>query len=106
MVSMLHQQSGIDNQHSRESYEKSEQALTADLTTLLKLRNRRMRPQGGGPLKNWPTANVDQYLKCQEYADKYPHSNGAVVACKIIETIRSLDYYEGLLARIEASDAL
>lgn len=65
-----------------------------------------MRPQGGSSLKNWPTANVDLHLKCQEYADKYPMSHGAKVAREIINTIKLLDYNEGELARIEADDAL
>lgn len=80
MVSMLHQQAGLDNQQNLQMRKKSEQALTTDLTALLKLRNRRMRPQGGSSLKNWPTANVDLHLKCQDYADRYPMSHGAKVA--------------------------
>ena len=36
-----------------------------DLTTFLKLRNRRIRLQGHGQiLKNWTTANAELYLRC------------------------------------------
>ena len=104
IASMLyhnHQQS-LENKNPQ-LQEKSEKALTNDLTALVKLRNRRIRQQGGGSLRCWPTANADLFLKCQETVEKYSqNSDLGALAAQIIKTIEQLEVYEGQLAMIES----
>ena len=61
MASMLYHNS----QQEVDKIKGSEKQLSSDLVALMKLRNRRIRrKQPIGPLKNWPTANAELYLKC------------------------------------------
>lgn len=86
---------------------KRQQNLT-DLTALLRLRNRRIRPQAGGPLRSWATANAELLLKCQDYLEMHPTgaTQGTRVAEQICEVVEQLNFFENELARIEAVDLL
>ena len=104
MASMLYHNS----QQEIDKINGSEKQLSSDLIALMKLRNRRIRrKQPIGPLKNWPTANAELYLKCQDYLGGPSISiEGHDISSELIRTVEELEYNETEYAKAEAADAL
>ena len=97
----------------RRTNKKAEDALKreqnlSDLTTLLRLRNRRIRPQAPGAFRHWATVNAELLLRCQSYLERWQAgtTQGSKIAAEICIIVEQLDFNEGEAARIEALDLL